>query len=63
MGIARTFFAMMSNPTEVITPEFIFQDIDTTIQNAVNQAYSNHNGKLMTASLYEIALNNINNTV
>ncbi|MGQ4001899.1 Glu/Leu/Phe/Val dehydrogenase dimerization domain-containing protein [Francisellaceae bacterium CB299] len=63
MGIARTFFAMMSNPTEVITPEFIFNDIDTTIQNAVNQAYANHNGKLMTASLYEIALNNINNTI
>jgi hypothetical protein len=54
---------MMSNPTEVITPDFIFQDIDKTIQNAVSQAYSNHRGKLMTASLYELALNNINNTI
>jgi hypothetical protein len=54
---------MMSNPTEVITPKLIFQDIDTTIQKAVNQAYNNHKGKLMTASLYEIALDNIKDTV
>jgi glutamate dehydrogenase/leucine dehydrogenase len=63
MGMARTFYTMMANPTEKITPEFILDDINSTIYRAVNQAYNNHKGKLMTASLYEIALNNINNTI
>lgn len=59
MGMARTFYAMMKNPCDMVTKDFIFQDIKETIQDAVAQAYANHNGKLLTSSLYGMALDNI----
>jgi len=59
MGMARTFYNMMKSPSNEITADSIFQDINKTIQDAILQAYKTCNGKLLTASLYEMALDNI----
>ncbi|MCF6765147.1 hypothetical protein L3V82_05140 [Thiotrichales bacterium 19S3-7] len=59
MGMARTFYYLMkANPVNLNTAG-VFNDIYNEIYQTINQAYTMNHGKLMTASLYHIALDRI----
>lgn len=59
MGMARTFYYLMSNFEKTPSVEEIFSDIYKETEKAITQAYDLNQGQLMTASLYHLALNRI----
>ncbi|WP_116964097.1 Glu/Leu/Phe/Val dehydrogenase dimerization domain-containing protein [Fastidiosibacter lacustris] len=59
MGMARTFYTMMSTPKDRISVEYVFKDIKEIMQNAICKAFSMYEGRLLTASLYDLALTHI----
>ncbi|TNF65798.1 MAG: Glu/Leu/Phe/Val dehydrogenase [Gammaproteobacteria bacterium] len=60
MGMARTFYHLMSEQSDHnLTTENVFKDIYQEIHQNIEQAYAINNGKLMTASLYKMALDRI----
>ena len=61
MGMARTFYTLMSNPSEHFHPKAIFEDIQNTICQIMTNAYQMNNGQVLTASTYDLALSNIEN--
>ena len=61
MGMARTFYKLMTSNTSDVTIEKIFTDIRKIIEQSVSNSYALNNGKLITASIYDLALSNIEN--
>ncbi|WP_192482870.1 MULTISPECIES: Glu/Leu/Phe/Val dehydrogenase dimerization domain-containing protein [Cysteiniphilum] len=59
MGMARTFYTMMSTPEDKISVDYIFEDIKAIMHNAIDKAFTMTGGRLLTASLYDLALTNI----
>ncbi|WP_440682860.1 Glu/Leu/Phe/Val dehydrogenase dimerization domain-containing protein [Cysteiniphilum halobium] len=59
MGMARTFYTMMSTPEDKISVDYIFEDIKAIMHSAIDKAFSMTGGRLLTASLYDLALTNI----
>jgi glutamate dehydrogenase/leucine dehydrogenase len=60
MGMARTFYKLMTlEDNSLLNCETIFDDIRSIIQRTVSNAYELNKGTLMTASLYNLALDNI----
>ncbi len=62
MGMARTFYKLMSS-RRLMTSREIFDDISSIIDHTVSSAYDLNKGQLMTASLYDLALSNIESDV
>ncbi|MCF6807791.1 hypothetical protein L3V79_05225 [Thiotrichales bacterium 19S9-12] len=64
MGMARTFYYLMSQTDSISESETkrVFDDIYQEIYHLMKEAYTMNSGKLMTATLYQIALDKINQT-
>ncbi|MFZ9034764.1 MAG: Glu/Leu/Phe/Val dehydrogenase dimerization domain-containing protein [Francisellaceae bacterium] len=59
MGMARTFYKLMVAEVGDIDADSVFNDIKKTIHQAVEKACKRYDGSLLTACLYDMALNNI----
>ncbi|WP_119344345.1 Glu/Leu/Phe/Val dehydrogenase dimerization domain-containing protein [Facilibium subflavum] len=59
MGMARTFYKLMTAEKGQASKELIFKDIEDTIDTSVENAYALNKGRLLTASVYDLALSRI----